>query len=149
MFFFDFVLASAGGYAGNPEVPGRGRGVRGRPRGSGRGRGAARGGRGRPPRPAVEIAQPAPVLEPAQPATSSRGRGRFRHWVFTLNHYTDADQARLRNVVPDVARYVVFGREVAPQTGDYPVAAFPDLSCVSGHLDMFPWFMSSLWMLNA
>lgn len=35
-------------------------------------------------------------------------------WCFTLNNYTDADEAALRSIP---CRYMVYGREVAPTTG--------------------------------
>lgn len=37
-----------------------------------------------------------------------------RNWIFTLNNYTDDDVARLRTLD---ARYLIFGREIAPTTG--------------------------------
>lgn len=39
-----------------------------------------------------------------------------KRWVFTLNNYTDEDQERLRRLGEEV-NYLVFGREVAPETG--------------------------------
>ena len=41
---------------------------------------------------------------------------RGRRWCFTLNNYTDEDLQQLRGVVPSKCRYIVFGREVAPET---------------------------------
>lgn len=37
-------------------------------------------------------------------------------WVFTLNNYTDVDITHLATLVPSVASYLVYGREVAPTT---------------------------------
>jgi len=42
---------------------------------------------------------------------------KFRAWCFTLNNYTPQDEAHIQSVLTSFARYVVYGREVAPETG--------------------------------
>lgn len=37
---------------------------------------------------------------------------RARNWIFTVNNYTDADIAIFNQLVPDTAKYVVYGKEV-------------------------------------
>ena len=42
---------------------------------------------------------------------------KFRGWCFTLNNYTKEDEENIQNVIASFARYIVYGREVAPETG--------------------------------
>jgi len=42
---------------------------------------------------------------------------KFRAWCFTLNNYTAKDEEHIQTVIKTLARYVVYGREVAPGTG--------------------------------
>jgi len=42
---------------------------------------------------------------------------KFRGWCFTLNNYTQKDEENIQNVIASFARYIVYGREVAPETG--------------------------------
>ncbi|QCX35039.1 replication-associated protein [Blackfly DNA Virus 10] len=43
---------------------------------------------------------------------------RSRAWCFTINNYTDDDQERLRTLgLEDTVQYMIWGREVAPETG--------------------------------
>ena len=42
---------------------------------------------------------------------------KFRGWCFTLNNYTPTDEENIQNVIASFARYIVYGREVAPETG--------------------------------
>lgn len=42
---------------------------------------------------------------------------RGRRWCFTLNNYDTEGLQQLRDVVPRLARYIIFGREVSPTTG--------------------------------
>jgi len=42
---------------------------------------------------------------------------KFRAWCFTLNNYTLQDEEHIKGVVATFARYIVFGRELAPDTG--------------------------------
>lgn len=42
---------------------------------------------------------------------------RFRAWCFTLNNYTSVDEEHIQHVISTLARYVVYGREIAPETG--------------------------------
>lgn len=42
---------------------------------------------------------------------------KYRAWCFTLNNYTKKDEDDLQNVITGFARYIVYGREVAPDTG--------------------------------
>lgn len=41
----------------------------------------------------------------------------FTSYVFTLNNYTDEQVAALKIEIPLIAKYAIFGREVAPTTG--------------------------------
>jgi len=43
--------------------------------------------------------------------------GRYRGWCFTLNNYTLLDEDNIQHVLTSFARYVIYGREVAPETG--------------------------------
>ena len=40
---------------------------------------------------------------------------KFRAWCFTLNNYTDQDEQHIQNIITSFARYVVYGRELAPR----------------------------------
>lgn len=42
---------------------------------------------------------------------------KYRAWVFTLNNYNDEDERHIQNTIGTLARYVVYGREIAPETG--------------------------------
>jgi len=42
---------------------------------------------------------------------------KFRAWVFTLNNYTSSDEEHIQTILKSFARYIVYGREVAPGTG--------------------------------
>lgn len=42
---------------------------------------------------------------------------KYRAWCFTLNNYTAQDEEFIKQRLSQVARYLVFGREVAPDTG--------------------------------
>jgi len=42
---------------------------------------------------------------------------KYRAWCFTLNNYTQADEDHIKNILTGFARYVVYGREIAPTTG--------------------------------
>jgi hypothetical protein len=42
---------------------------------------------------------------------------KFRGWCFTLNNYNPQDEENIQNVIASFARYIVYGREVAPETG--------------------------------
>lgn len=42
---------------------------------------------------------------------------RARHWVFTLNNYTNDEVELLKRLVPEHCTYITFGYEVAPSTG--------------------------------
>jgi len=37
---------------------------------------------------------------------------KFRGWCFTLNNYTEEDQAQITEVIKTLARYIVYGREI-------------------------------------
>lgn len=52
---------------------------------------------------------------------------RSKDWVFTINNYSDEDMQALRGLVPDEARYLVFGREVAPESGTPHLQGFVQL----------------------
>ena len=43
--------------------------------------------------------------------------GKFRAWCFTLNNYTQQDEQSIQTIVTRFARYIVYGRELAPETG--------------------------------
>jgi len=43
--------------------------------------------------------------------------GRYRGWCFTLNNYTEQDEEHIKHVLTSFARYIIYGREVAPETG--------------------------------
>lgn len=51
--------------------------------------------------------------------TRSNGEGsrRSRKWCFTLNNYEQKDLDNCSHLVPDHAKYLVYGKEVAPSTG--------------------------------
>lgn len=40
----------------------------------------------------------------------------YRRFLFTLNNYTEDDCQRLLGRVPLLAKYIVFGKEIAPTT---------------------------------
>lgn len=42
---------------------------------------------------------------------------KFRAWCFTLNNYNQQDEQLIQEVITTLARYVVYGREVGPETG--------------------------------
>jgi len=42
---------------------------------------------------------------------------KFRAWCFTLNNYNHQDEQHIQNIVKGFARYIVYGRELAPETG--------------------------------
>lgn len=42
---------------------------------------------------------------------------KYRAWCFTLNNYNSVDEEHIQTVVKTLARYVVYGREIAPTTG--------------------------------
>jgi len=42
---------------------------------------------------------------------------KFRGWCFTLNNYNLIDEDHIRTTIKTLARYVVYGREIAPETG--------------------------------
>jgi len=44
-------------------------------------------------------------------------KGKSRGWCFTLNNYTEEDQKDIKEKLALHARYVIYGREVAPETG--------------------------------
>lgn len=41
---------------------------------------------------------------------------KYRAWVFTLNNYNDADERHIQETIGNLARYIVYGREIAPET---------------------------------
>jgi len=43
--------------------------------------------------------------------------GKFRAWCFTLNNYNEVDERHLQTTIADLARYIVYGREIAPTSG--------------------------------
>lgn len=49
-------------------------------------------------------------------------RNRAKRWCFTINNYTDEDVDRLRNTTD--RKYLIFGREVAPETGTRHIQGF-------------------------
>jgi len=42
---------------------------------------------------------------------------KFRAWVFTLNNYNDEDERHIQETIGPLCRYLVYGREIAPETG--------------------------------
>lgn len=42
---------------------------------------------------------------------------RYRAWCFTLNNYTLIEEDHIKNVITRLARYVIYGYEIAPDTG--------------------------------
>jgi len=44
-------------------------------------------------------------------------KGKSRGWCFTLNNYTEEDEKKIKEELALHARYVIYGREVAPVTG--------------------------------
>jgi len=42
---------------------------------------------------------------------------KFRAWVFTLNNYTEEDERKIQEQISKRCRYIVYGREIAPETG--------------------------------
>jgi len=42
---------------------------------------------------------------------------KFRAFVFTWNNYTPEDEEHIQTTIKDQARYIVYGREIAPTTG--------------------------------
>jgi len=42
---------------------------------------------------------------------------KYRAWCFTLNNYTLYDEQNIQQVLSRFTRYIVYGREVAPETG--------------------------------
>jgi len=62
----------------------------------------------------IDIADPTVVVS----SSVSRGDNRmYRCCVLTLNNYSEEDIVNLESLVPNIASYVVFNREVAPSTG--------------------------------
>lgn len=49
-------------------------------------------------------------------------RNRAKRWCFTINNYTEDDILRLRNATDH--KYLVFGREIAPETGTRHIQGF-------------------------
>jgi len=43
--------------------------------------------------------------------------GKYRAWCFTLNNYNKTDEDHIQQAIATIARYVVYGREIAPETG--------------------------------
>jgi len=41
---------------------------------------------------------------------------KYRAWVFTLNNYNAEDERHIQETVGNIARYIVYGREIAPET---------------------------------
>lgn len=52
------------------------------------------------------------------------GAPRAKKWVFTLNNYTAEHVAHLSTLFPLVCSYLVFGREIAPETGTRHLQGF-------------------------
>ena len=42
---------------------------------------------------------------------------KYRAWVFTLNNYNGADEQHIQHMVKSLSRYIIYGREIAPETG--------------------------------
>jgi len=42
---------------------------------------------------------------------------KYRAWCFTLNNYTKTDEDHIQGTLASFARYIVYGRELAPETG--------------------------------
>jgi len=42
---------------------------------------------------------------------------KYRAWCFTLNNYTLLDEQHIQQTIKSLARYVIYGREIAPGTG--------------------------------
>jgi len=48
---------------------------------------------------------------------SSAITSKYRGWCFTLNNYTLLDEDLIKTTLKSYARYIVYGREIAPDTG--------------------------------
>lgn len=49
--------------------------------------------------------------------SSTRTTSRSRKWCFTLNNYSQEDINKLTALVPEMATYLIFGKEIAPSSG--------------------------------
>jgi hypothetical protein len=89
----------------------------------------------------------AQFAEQIEPSVTGRGT---RRWVFTINNYDEDDVSRLKSLSEsDAVKYIVFGRELAPNTGTHHLQGYIEFSnakplqntitCLKGTSSHHPW----------